>query len=743
MSSRPILARGAALLSFLAVLPAAASGAPTPSTSMADDTGAESSGTGTPAPEGSATLARQEDVVVTASRGERPAREVAATVSVVEREEMEARAYRYAGDELAATPGVFVRKTYEGAFVGVSMRGVPNNHLNDTVLALVDGVPFVTRNDEVDLDQIPYDALERVEVVKGPMSALYGRGAVAGTLHYVTRAPAATRAGRLALDAGQYGYLRPSASFERPLGDEQRLLLAGTYEVKDGWRARTGRDVRRLFAKHLWTPDARTALTVSAHWQEFEQDLASHVPLDGAGRPRSLPGGEAANFQVDGAREERSVRAATLRFDRQLGTGLTLQATAHYRDARTRSFLGFDGGFDALQQAFLWNGFDGRSRQKTAFVEPQVAWRPGRARVVAGASWEIVTSRNSEDWTGEFGLTPDFNFYFYTQVRSLRGGFLNRERWTSARLLDADGSGRVGAVYAQAEVDLGPRLLATVGARFDSFRREVDFRALPGSPAALHEADNRHLSPKASLLFRAGRQVNLYASFGEGFNPTFGPVFAFGARPQSLKAEVARSFEVGSKGALAGGRLAFNAAAWRLDRRDLVQLVFDQGRFRTVNAGRQVSQGLEFEGRVRAAGGFEAYARYALTDSEWRRNVIVFEFTGEVVDLSGRQVAGQPRHMLSLGAEGRLAGGLGLGAWWDFSGDYFVDGGNALRDGAFGLLNARLSFEPRALPRLSGQIVATNLLDRRYAYLLGSVNAPLQASPGLPRQVSASLRLKF
>lgn len=735
MSSSAVARRALAVLLVLAVAPAAPATPPEPTDARTEAPAAIDADAAAP-------VARREDVVVTASRGEREARDVAASVSVVGADEMAARAYRYAGDELSSTPGVVVRRTHEGAFTSVSVRGIPNTHLNDTVLALVDGVPFVTRNDEVDLDQVPYDALERVEVVKGPMSALYGRGAVAGVLNYVTRTPSGQRAGRLTLDGGQHGYLRPSATFESGLGAHQRVLLAGTYERKDGWRERTGRDVRRLFAKHQWTPDARTALTLAAHWQRFEQELASHLPVDVEGRPLPLPGGSRANFQIDGAREERHVWAGSLRFDRDLGGGFALQASAHVRRARTRSYLGFDAGFDAPRQAFLWNGFDGRSRQSTAFVEPQLTWRSARARVVAGASWEDLDSRDSEDWTGEFGLTPDFNFYFYTQERALDGTFLNRERWTRERLLDARSDGRVTGVYAQAEMDVSPRLLLTVGARRDAFRRGVDYRELAVAPAARQDARDDHLSPKASLVWRATPAVNLYAAFGEGFNPAFGPVFAFGARRPDLRPEIARSFEVGSKGSLFGARFGYTAAAWRIDRRDLLQLVFDEGRWRTANAGGQRAQGFEFEGRARLRG-FDAYARYALTSSRWRRNMVVLEFTGESFDLSGLGVAGQPRHMAALGATRRFANGVALDAWCELNGDYFIDGENTLRGGSFALLNARLAFTPRALPRVSAQVVATNLLDRRYDYLLGSVNAPLQASPGLPREISASLRLDF
>lgn len=698
---------------------------------------------------GSATsvLTRAEEVVVTATRGAREVQAIPATVHVIDAEQIEKRGHRDAGDELGATPGVFVQKTYAGTFTSVSMRGVPNQHLNDTILALVDGVPLITRNDEVDLDQVPFAAVERVEVVKGPMSALYGRGSIGGTLHYLTRTPPATLSGRVTLETGQYGFLKPGVSLGGPLGERQQFLANATYERSSGWRNDTARDRKSLFGKYRLTPDARTALALTLSWHDQRQGVASHLPIGADGRVLDLPGGRRANYQIDEAREDRTTWSAALTLDRELASGWRLRTVAQYRDADTRSFLGFDSGFDFANQAFLWSGFDGTSRQHTVFVEPQVTWQGRHARLVAGASWERTTSLSGERWTGELGLTPDFNFYFYTQVRdALTGAFSNRERWQSDVLLDANALGRVAGAYAQAEIDLGPRVQLSAGARFDDFNRRADFAAVASAAAGRNTARNRHVSPKAALTWRPTPALSAYAAFGEGFSPAFGPIFSFSGRPSDLRPEVARSVELGLKGSAADGRLGFSAAAWRLERRDLLQLVQDGGRLRTANAGRQRAQGLEVEGRLRLGAGpraFAGYARYAFTDSFWRRNVVVLEFTGEVLDFSGRQVPNQPRHMLALGADQSLPKGWSLGAWLDVTGDYYVDFSNTARNAAFTLLNARAAYSPPAFPRLEAQVVATNLLDRRYFYTVGASVGATQAYPGAPRQISGAVRLRF
>lgn len=105
-------------------------------------------------------------IVVTATRSERSLEQVPASISVQNVDELRTRGFSYGTDEFRGVPGVSFRRGEGDAdlFPFVSVRGSTGT---DGYLALLDGVPFVGVFDEPLLAAIPYDALERIEVVKG------------------------------------------------------------------------------------------------------------------------------------------------------------------------------------------------------------------------------------------------------------------------------------------------------------------------------------------------------------------------------------------------------------------------------------------------------------------------------------------------------------------------------------------------------------------------------------------------
>jgi iron complex outermembrane receptor protein len=116
-------------------------------------------------------------------------------------------------------------------------------------LALLDGVPFVSGNDEIDLEQIPADVVERVELVKGPMSALYGRGSVSGAINYISKTVPLYQTGSAGVNFGNYGYVKPFASVALPLKPgKNHLFVSGYGESKEGWRDDTNRKAGNIFA---------------------------------------------------------------------------------------------------------------------------------------------------------------------------------------------------------------------------------------------------------------------------------------------------------------------------------------------------------------------------------------------------------------------------------------------------------------------------------------------------------------
>lgn len=126
--------------------------------------------------------APSEELVITAARAEQARKDVTVATEVIGREEIEASGARTMDELLRAAPGIEVTPTFGGS--GVRMQGLDPKH----VLVLVDGRPVDGRVDgTVDLARLRVSDIERVEVVKGPSSALYGSDALGGVINIVTR----------------------------------------------------------------------------------------------------------------------------------------------------------------------------------------------------------------------------------------------------------------------------------------------------------------------------------------------------------------------------------------------------------------------------------------------------------------------------------------------------------------------------------------------------------------------------
>lgn len=695
-------------------------------------------------------------LVVTATRSEKPLIEVPASVSVVSLKDRENKGLLRIGEELVGVPGVTLRQEQSGVEAALVIRGAPERHLNDTFLLLLDGVPFVTPDDEVLLESVPYGAVDRVEVVRGPVSALYGRGGVSGAVAYSTREVGDHAAGELTLSYGSDNYFAPSLVYGTPLSDSNRLLVRLGHESGDGWRDRTARRSSNLFLKDVWQVTPKFELTFSGSYTDTEQQIASHLPLRADGSVVAVAGGREANYNIDDARSERTLWFGTARAKLTVSDAVQATVTLHHRDNDSLYNGGFNEGFDETAETIRWNGFRGDGQDQTTFAEAQVSWKTDRNHLLVGANHEWIASQDLETWTGQYGFDfATFDFYFYNQFRSYRtGAMTNRATWIQDRLLDADTDVKVGALFLQDEFKVTDRLTLTAGARLDRFEREVAFGptteengtiTLPGSRNA--DSDD-NLSPKFSALYQWTPQFSTYFAYGEGFSPAFGPVWSFGGRDTTLKPEQARNYEVGVKGEFFDRALALTATIYRLDRRDLLQFVADGVATKTINAGKQRAEGLELQARydLRAvAEGLSGFASYTYTDAKWIKNrFIVDEFTGEEIDLSGKSVVRVPEHQFSLGLTQNLpVSGLSLSAWYDYVGDYPVDGLNQLKDGAYGLANVGLTWRPKQAAGWEFSVVVRNAFDKEYNLLRGTSREPVEAYPGAPRQFLTTVRYAF
>lgn len=697
----------------------------------------------------------REQLVVTATKQDRKQREVPASVSVISEEALKTKAAVVPGDELIGVPGVFFRRQEAAdSFMDVTIRGLTGNHGNDTFLALLDGIPFVSAHEEVLLSEIPFGAVERVEVVRGPVSALYGRGALSGAINYQTRTPDAQQRMALDLTANSLGYTRPHFSANLPLGgDTNTLLIDAYYENNEGWRDETGRETTNILIKDEWVVSPSTRLLFYLNAYQNEQEGGGQIPLDADGNILETFGGRRGFVGYQPNTYDRDSIMATVRWQQQLSDRWQLQTTLNARDMQDNNDLNFYDpfGFDPENDILRVNGFANDRATTTTFIEPQVTWQGERGRFVAGANFERVALEETDWWTGQNGFDTDtFDFYFYEiNINYRTGEIVNRDHpfWvTRNETYRGDSTNQFISLYFQHEVQLTDRFEIIYGARYDRFKREaeidsdVDFDGvIDNNP--LIEDDEDNIAPKLALSYAVNEQTRAYFSYGEGFNANFAAVWQWDPglyqRGNEVKPSHVRSYELGLKGG--GATFAYEAAVFHMTQEDrLVFLPNPQGFGPAVaaNADEFRSQGLELSSRVKINGSWQAYVNASYIDAEWR------EYQVGGTDLAGNRPRGVPEHMVSLGVNGRLGSGLVIDVWGDLFDDYAVTLDNRVIGGGYELLNARLAYQTKNGRFKGVSLTGRNILDEAYYDLFGAAD-PQTAQPGLPAQVFLSLDFDF
>lgn len=697
---------------------------------------------------------RIEEIVVTATRTQKALLDVPAAITKQDMEELRRLGFTFGTDEFRGVPGVnFRRNEGDGdEFTSVTIRGITGNHGNDTFLAMIDGMPFIGPDEEVLMTEIPFDVVDSVEIVRGPVSALYGRGALAGAVNYRTRRPSGQSRFAVRGDLGSDDYRRGAITAEGGSSTGAAWLANVAYEKYEGWRARSERERLNVYARFVYPLADSTTLDGSVVYFDRDSEQAGVLPLSPTGEVLQVAGGRSGNINPTDTYNESKGWLAAVRLDHVfsdvLSAALVTQARRFDSDNR---FNFYNTAQDASGSELLFNGFTSAGTTDVLFLEPSVSWAFGRHAIVAGASFERSEMDEVESWFGQFGFTFACGFAFFEwRVDRLTGDILNADhpcQVGDTPLAIVEAKHDFWGAFLQDEIELADRWTLTLGARYDRFERSVDFASTgPFDPGGKADERQDAWSPKGALSYTLG-DGQVYVAYGRGFGSNFGPVWQWApnrytrdSRPTTID-----SLEVGWKSRLLGRRLEVEIIAFGLEQKNRPVLIANpdpMGPPNLMTTGREYqSTGVETAFRYLAGNATNVWGAYAYLDPKWKR----FEVAGasDTVDLSNNRPTGVPRHTASVGVEHAVSEHLSLRGTYEYYGDYAISGDNSINGGGYQLVNAGASF---ALSRLSGwsiDAVVSNAFDKSYRFEFGNVGAATHATPGPPRQFRLTLKGEF
>ena len=608
----------------------------------------------------------------------------------------------------------------------------------------------------------PY-RLERVDVIKGPASVLYGQAGPGGLVNLVSKVPQFVRHGEIFVQGGDFNTVRGGIDVGGPIPSEAGPLADQfAYRViASGWNADgpavTTRVERAFINPSLtWRPSADTQLTVIGNYQrDPSSGFYGGFPAVGTVFPRNFGNGVSGRLPVDFydgdrnfERSDRTQASVSYLFDHRFNEHLRFHSAGRY--LRTEGdYRSVYTTFGAVNGPFTSGPIIGRSRGGTnvgidalTFDNNVVAnFDTGLFghTVLLGVDHRAVETRTL---SGPFPTAPSLNVLAPNYDMNIP-----QVPFTADARITAEQTG----IYFQDQVKFD-RLVLTLGGRYDWARQTGPTRNLTTNAVTNQDVPAEAFTGRASLLYLFDSGVAPYVAYSEAFEPIVtGRLFdpALGSAGRIPAPIASNQYEAGIKYQPPGTDILLTTAFFDIRRSNATNTDPVNPGF-VVQTGEVGVQGVEFEARANVTEALSLVGGFSFLDIRNVRDLgtTANELTGQQVALQGRRPVLVPDSTASLFVDYRFTdgalAGLGLGGGVRYLGPSWGDPANTFKVPASVLVDAVVSYDLKHLdPTLQGfqlQVNAQNLLDERYVTGCFSYSGCYY---GLPRTVLATLRYRW
>ncbi|MDO8365663.1 MAG: TonB-dependent receptor plug domain-containing protein, partial [Saprospiraceae bacterium] len=290
-----------------------------------------------------------EEVVVTASLRSQAIKLAPASIGIITSKQLQERQVTTFDQAFDEMPGVVLTRSSGANVQAFSIRGaseVAGGGIGNRVLLLIDGRPALSPESGGALwNLVPLSSIERIEVVRGAYSSLYGSSAMGGVVNVITRKPDATPQTRIHLNYGAYNQAPKSVGYQRyndfyavdashsgQIG-KFSYLLDGSWKSDDGHKEKTGFDLYNLFGKANWTFNPRRQIQFSFNANRMYSD----APATWLSKRQAY---SAAEYKQDDYQDRREFNADLYYSARPSDRVKYSTRLYHYRNA---SLFSFDG----------------------------------------------------------------------------------------------------------------------------------------------------------------------------------------------------------------------------------------------------------------------------------------------------------------------------------------------------------------------------------------------------------------
>jgi iron complex outermembrane receptor protein len=662
-------------------------------------------------------------VVVTATRNEQRAFDLPVSIDVVDGATIRNDQLQVnLSESLVRVPGIVVQNRSNYAQdLQVSSRGFGARAAFGTrgIRLFQDGIPATMPDGQGQTGSFSLASAERIEVMRGPFSTLYGN-ASAGVIAVFTEDGPKPPAASVQTIGGSYGTWNTILKAGGDAGSANLLVAANEFRTH-GFRDHSAatRDLVNIKLKFAPGDDTRATLIANSLYQPEAQDPLGVSRAQWEQNPRQV---DPVALQFN-TRKTVSQQQAGTTVEQRLGADSVFRTT-FYGGARTvRQYLALSGvgvsssgGVADLDRDY--GGIDARVEQRMR---------------IAGAPLTLTA-----------GVA-------YDRQHERRRGFVNNSGNLGDLRRDEDDTVSNRDVYAQAEWHVLPAVSVLGGARYSDVRfGSLDHFIVQGNPDDSGNRAFTHTSPVAGVAWHVGDDVNVYANYGEGFET---PTFAELAYSNSgtglnfaLQPSVNRSGEIGLKAKLAA-RQRVSLAAFKIDTDDeIVTDTASGGRTTYRNAGKTRRHGVEASWTGELGRGFSAYASATYLSARFASDIV--SGTSPVVP-SGSRLPGVPASSAyaELSWVPDVPWGFSTALELQYANKVYVNDRNSDAAPSYTVANLRAGLtQETAGWTLSEFVRVNNLADRNYvgSVIVGDANGRFfEPAPGRNYLVGVSVNARF
>lgn len=545
----------------------------------------------------------------------------------------------------------------------------------------------------------PY-GMERLEIVHGPASVLYGQAAPGGLLNAVTKRPRADMRNEVGIELGSFGRKQAKLDVGGQLDQDGHVLARLTVLQRESGTQWKYQDNDRLYiAPSLTLQNENTRLTLLAQYQQ--DDLGFVIPY----YRQTTQGRAKDNINVNGPHSGHDKESASLGylFEHDFNQTFTVRHNLRYMDgSNTRRETRNRGLRPDGVNITRW-GYYRPDSEQTWVVDNQL-----EARFATGA-----VSHKAIVGLDYYRSKLHLPLYAVNNVLplNLANPAYDVLNWKDNYLEDnTRAENRQFGYYLQDQINFGQRWVLSLGARYDETDIDTRYSTRGSASAAFTNSrlkrNDYALTGRAGLIYIADNGWAPYISYNTSFQPPISSTFTVDAYGQPFQPEKGKQYEIGVRYMPDGAPYSFTAAIYELTKTN-VRTPSLQNTAREVQTGEVRSRGLELEGAARLGEHYSLLGSYTYLDSEITKSNQAWEV--------GSAFAAAPKHVASLWGKyqlGKLSLGLGLRHVGTALGALPLNGIATPKNDRYTLLDAMAAYDFSQHWRLA--VNASNLTDREY-----------------------------